>query len=142
MTGDELVHGWKEERMNGRMVPRRIMVFVGTWLLWRWLLRSYLEPGYTEHNHFVVFNIGDKPKKNFFIAFFMLYIALSTMLMITLWLFSVSYNVILDPLGSHSWFLFRDFLWLFHDFPEISWYEIFSVITMRLVSFFWKLVRF
>ena len=109
MTGDELVHGWKEERMNGRMVPRRIMVFVfrlcllgiilpslwrenltlrifsiffnlwwddlvdgckdgrmvprrimvfvGTWLLWRWLLRSYLEPGYTEHNHFVVFNI-------------------------------------------------------------------------------------
>ena len=28
MTGDELVHGWKEERMNGRMVPRRIMVFV------------------------------------------------------------------------------------------------------------------
>ncbi len=28
-----------------------------------WLLRSYLEPGYTEHNHFVVFNIGDKPKK-------------------------------------------------------------------------------
>ena len=28
MTGDDLVHGWKEERMNGRMVPRRIMVFV------------------------------------------------------------------------------------------------------------------
>ena len=28
-----------------------------------WLLQSYLEPGYTEHNHFVVFNIGDTPKK-------------------------------------------------------------------------------
>ena len=28
-----------------------------------WLLRIYLEPGYTEHNHCVVFNIGDQPKK-------------------------------------------------------------------------------
>ena len=41
------------------------MVFVGTWLLWRWLLRSYLEPGYTEHNHFVVFNIFSFAQQNY-----------------------------------------------------------------------------
>ena len=35
-----------------------------------WLLRSYLEPGYTEHNHFVVFIIGDKLTLNLIFNFY------------------------------------------------------------------------